>query len=239
MQKIKFVIPNLFTLANIILGFFAIISAAAGLFERSVYCLFFAAFCDMLDGRLARWLNSSSKFGMELDSLSDMVSFGIAPAVLIYLASIKDLGVLGAVISAVYLSCGALRLARFNVGGGPLSHVTFQGWPIPVGAGYIISFVMVRDGLPTWLIGLGTAFSAACMISTIKVPKFRKGAGPPLVMLVIGMFMFVAFLWSPTALTWHIWNTWNFIMVVANYYFLTKQGHIGKNARPPEPQEAH
>jgi CDP-diacylglycerol--serine O-phosphatidyltransferase len=239
MQKIKFIIPSLFTLANIILGFFAILCAAESHFESAVYCLFAAGLCDMLDGRLARLLNASTKFGMELDSLSDMVSFGISPAVLIYLASIRDLGPLGAVISALYLSCGALRLARFNVGAGPLSNITFQGWPIPVGAGYLISFVMVRKSLSVGLIAFGTAFAAACMVSTIKVPKFRKGIGPPFAMLMVGMVFFIAFLWSPSALTWHLWNGWNFVMVISNYVYLTKQGYIGKNARPPEPQEAH
>jgi CDP-diacylglycerol--serine O-phosphatidyltransferase len=238
MQKIKYVIPNLFTIANIILGFLSILSAAKGAFEHSVYFLFAAAICDMFDGRLARLLNASSKFGMELDSLSDMVSFGIAPAVLIYLACLEPLGALGVVLSAVYLSTAALRLARFNVDGGPLSHVTFQGIPTPVAAGYILSFVMVRDGLPLWLVAVGTGYVAGCMVSTVKIPKFRRGVGPHFAMFVFGIFTFVAFLIWPSAITWHIWNAWNFIMVGANYVALTKQGYIGKNANPP-PAEAH
>lgn len=235
--KLKFVVPNAFTLANIILGFLSILAAAQGHFEQSVYFLFCAALCDMADGRLARWLNASSKFGMELDSLSDMVSFGIAPAVLIYFAALQNLGILGAVISAAYLSCGALRLARFNVDSGPLSHVTFQGIPIPIAAGYLMSFVMVRDALSIWLIAAGVAYMAGAMVSTVKIPKFRKGAGPHVSMLFIGIGTFIAFLIYPSALTWHIWNGWNCLAVLANYIILTRQGHLGKRPKLEPTQE--
>jgi CDP-diacylglycerol---serine O-phosphatidyltransferase len=232
-QRLKYLIPNAVTVANIVLGFLAIVAAAEGAYERGAYLLFGAAMCDMLDGRLARLLNASSKFGMELDSLSDMVSFGIAPAVLVYLAVLRDLGTLGAVIASSYLICGALRLARFNLDDGPLTKITFQGLPIPVAAGYLISFIMVRGALQPWLIAGGVAYIAGCMVSTTKIPKFRKGAGPPIVMLFIGLATFVAFLARPSALTWHIWNGWNFFLVGLNYIVLYRQGYLGKNGKLP------
>ena len=113
-MKAKHLIPNAVTLANIALGFLGMVAAARGQFERSVVFLFGAALCDLADGKLARALDATSKFGMELDSLSDMVSFGIAPAVLVYLAVLQQLGSVGLAIAIAYPLCGAIRLARYN-----------------------------------------------------------------------------------------------------------------------------
>jgi hypothetical protein len=97
-----------------------------------------------------------------------------------------------------------------------------------------MSFIMVRDALSIWLIAGGVAYIAGCMVATVKIPKFRKGAGPPSLMLYIGLATFIAFLVRPSALTWHIWNGWNFLMVGANYLALYRQGHLGKKAKPQE-----
>ena len=229
----KHLVPNVVTLANIALGFLSIIAAADGRFEHAVYFMFAAGLCDMMDGRLARMLDASTEFGMELDSLSDVVSFGIAPAVLVYLSVLREYGTLGAMISVAYLLAGALRLARFNIDEGPLAKVTFQGTPIPVAAGYVMSFIMVRNELPSALIAGGVFSMALCMVSSIKVPKFRKDAGPPLFMMVIGITAFTIFVVKPSALTWHIWNGWNVVCIVANYVFLSKHGYL---KQPPANQ---
>jgi CDP-diacylglycerol---serine O-phosphatidyltransferase len=229
--------PNLVTLANIVFGFLGIVAAAEGQFERSCVLLFCAAMCDLFDGRLARLLNASSRFGMELDSLSDVVSFGIAPAVLIYLAVLNRLGWVGAALAAGYALCGALRLARFNLDSGALGKVTFLGAPIPIAGGYLLSFVMVRDLLPVWLIAAGTAGVALSMVSTLKVPKFRKG-GLPIAMLFVGLLTFIAFLEWPSALTWHAWNGWNVVMIVSNYMMLAKQGQLRPRQEPEQMKEA-
>lgn len=226
----KHLVPNGVTLANIAFGFLGMVAASEGQFERACVLIFIAALCDLMDGRLARMLNASSKFGMELDSLSDVVSFGIAPGVLVYLAVLKQYGAVGGAISVLYVLCGALRLARYNVGSGPLSEVTFLGCPIPIAAGYMLSFVMVRDQIPVWLVAAGTVGIAAMMVSTVKVPKFRKGSGLPFVMLLGGMAAFIAFLARPGAITWHVWNGWNFVMVIANYVVLARRGHLRPRA---------
>jgi CDP-diacylglycerol--serine O-phosphatidyltransferase len=225
----KHLVPNAVTLANIAFGFLGIAAAADGHYERACVLLFLAALCDLADGRLARLLNASSKFGMELDSLSDVVSFGIAPAVLLYLSVLRPLGYLGQAIAIAYVLCGALRLARFNLDQGDLGKVTFLGCPIPVAAGYILSFVLVRSFIPLWALAVGSALAALSMVSTLKVPKFRKG-GLPIVMLLVGLGTFVAFLVRPSALTWHLWNGWNVVMVVAHYLQLGKQGHLRPRA---------
>src|SRR5260370_3016154 len=155
-MKAKHLIPNAVTLANIALGFMGMVAAAQHQFERSVVLLFCAALCDLADGKLARALDATSQFGMELDSLSDMVSFGIAPSVLVYLAVLHVLGVAGMIIAVVYPLCGALRLARYNSASGPLGKVTFLGVPIPLAAGYTPPIVIVRDGLSPWPIARRT-----------------------------------------------------------------------------------
>ncbi len=160
-----------------------------------------------------------------------MVSFGIAPAVLVYLAVLRPLGWLGAGISALFALCGALRLARFNLETSDLGKVTFLGCPIPIAAGYILSFVMVRQWMPIWSLAVGTALAALAMVSTLKVPKFRKG-GLPIAMLFVGMGTFIAFLARASALTWHIWNGWNMVMIISNYVMLARQGHIRQKDEP-------
>jgi CDP-diacylglycerol--serine O-phosphatidyltransferase len=230
-MRAKHLIPNAVTLGNIALGFFGMVAAARGQFERSVLLLFFAALCDLADGKLARALNATSKFGMELDSLSDMVSFGIAPAVLVYLAVLQPLGWVGAAVALVYPLCGAIRLARYNSDVSSIGKVTFLGCPIPIAASYVWSMVLVRDSLSVWMIAGGTALMAAGMVSTLKVPKFRKGEGLPSWMMVVGLGSFVVFLVRPSGLTWHAWNGWNVVMIIANYVQLTRRGHLAQAKR--------
>jgi CDP-diacylglycerol---serine O-phosphatidyltransferase len=229
--KAKHLIPNAVTLANIALGFLGMVAAARGQFERSVVFLFAAALCDLADGKLARALDATSKFGMELDSLSDMVSFGIAPAVLVYLAVLQSLGPVGLAIAIVYPLCGAIRLARYNSDVSGIGKVTFLGCPIPIAASYLWSMVLVRDGLSTWMIAAGTLVMAGAMVSTLKVPKFRKGEGLPSWTMYLGLAAFIAFLVRPRALTWHVWNGWNIVLIVANYIQLARRGHLDKRAR--------
>jgi CDP-diacylglycerol--serine O-phosphatidyltransferase len=225
-MKWRHVIPNAVTLGNITLGFFGMVAAARGQIERSVLLLFCAAICDLADGKLARALNATSKFGMELDSLSDMVSFGIAPALLVYLAVLAPLGTLGAVVALIYPLCGAIRLARYNSDVSNIGKVTFLGCPIPIAASYVWSMVLVRDALPAWAIATGTLVVAGAMVSTLKVPKFRKGEGLPSWMMYVGLAAFVAFLARPSGLTWHIWNGWNIVLIAFNYVQLSRRGHL-------------
>ena len=224
-MKAKHLIPNAVTLGNIALGVLGMVAAANGQFERSVVFAFWAAMCDLADGRLARALNASSQFGMELDSLSDMVSFGVAPALLIYLAVLRNLGPLGLAIAVAFPLCGAVRLARFNQDKSTIGKITFLGCPIPIAASYLWSMVLVRDGLSVWAIAVGTLFVAIAMVSTLKVPKFRKD-GLPVWLMVVGLALFVAFLIRPRALTWHLWNTFNLGLIAANYVVLARKGHL-------------
>jgi len=151
--------------------------------------------------------------------------------VLIYLSKLQDLGAPGIAIAVAYALCGVLRLARYNVDTSEIGQQTFQGCPIPIAAGYLMAFVMVRNELPAWLVGAGVVGMAVAMISKLKIPKFRKG-NLPFWMLGIGIVNFAVFLYKPCAITWHIWNTWNLIMVAANYVMLWRRGVLSR--RQPE-----
>ncbi|MDO8805951.1 MAG: CDP-diacylglycerol--serine O-phosphatidyltransferase [Elusimicrobiota bacterium] len=138
------VLPSIFTIANMAFGFFAILLASKEKFVQAAWFIVVSYVMDMLDGRVARLVHGESSFGVEIDSLSDWISFGIAPAYMIYNLALKDYGMWGYPVAFLYVLCGALRLARYNVkshfGGSDKDY--FQGLPIPGAAGVMISFVL-------------------------------------------------------------------------------------------------
>jgi CDP-diacylglycerol--serine O-phosphatidyltransferase len=135
-----YVLPNLFTSANLFFGFYAIIYAlkvtlnGKDTYYMCAYFILFAAIFDMMDGRVARKTNTASRFGIEYDSLCDLVSFGVAPALVTYLWMFQSLGRLGWVICFLYVACAALRLGRFNVQAASVESKHFQGLPVPMAA---------------------------------------------------------------------------------------------------------
>lgn len=143
------VLPSIFTIANMAFGFFAILLASEGRFTQASWFIVASYFMDMLDGRVARLVHGESSFGVEIDSLSDWMSFCIAPAYLVYKLVLKDYGMWGYPVAFLYVLCGALRLARFNLkshfGGGSKDY--FQGLPTPGAAGVMISFVLAYSML--------------------------------------------------------------------------------------------
>ena len=144
-RKGLYMLPNAITLAALFSGFYAIVMAINGRFEVSCIAIFAAAILDSMDGRIARMTNSQSAFGEQMDSLSDMVSFGAAPALIIYIWGLKDLGKAGWIPAFVYISGAALRLARFNVNIGVVDKRFFQGLPSPAAAAIVIGLVWVVD----------------------------------------------------------------------------------------------
>src|SRR5918995_5355911 len=144
-RKGIYILPNLFTLAALFGGFYAVVMAMNGRFEQAAYGVFCAMVLDSLDGRVARMTNTQSAFGEQMDSLSDMVSFGAAPALIVYEWALKGMGKLGWIAAFVYCSGAALRLARFNTNIGVVDKRFFQGMPSPAAAALIIGFVWVMD----------------------------------------------------------------------------------------------
>jgi CDP-diacylglycerol--serine O-phosphatidyltransferase len=142
-RKGIYILPNLFTLAALFGGFYAIVMAMNGRFDQAALGVFCAMVLDSLDGRVARMTNTQSAFGEQMDSLSDMVSFGAAPALIGYEWALKGLGRWGWFAAFVYCSCAALRLARFNVNTGVVDKRYFQGLPSPAAAALVAGFIWV------------------------------------------------------------------------------------------------
>ena len=144
-RKGIYILPNLFTLAALFGGFYAIVMAMNRQFEQAAYGIFIAAVLDSLDGRVARMTNTQSAFGEQMDSLSDMVSFGAAPALIVYEWALKGMGKAGWIAAFVYCSGAALRLARFNTNIGVVDKRFFQGLPSPAAAAVVTGFIWVLD----------------------------------------------------------------------------------------------
>ena len=168
-------IPNAFTSLNLVFGVFAIIAVLNGDFSQAAYCIIAAVAADSLDGRVARFLGVSGDFGKELDSLCDLGSFGVAPAIIAYVFMLKDFGWAGAAVAAFFACCGAFRLARFNVNTSVVKGY-FMGLPIPAGGAVIATFVMMQYKAPGWLFPIFVAVVGYLMVSTVKYPDF-KGQG--------------------------------------------------------------
>ena len=144
-RKGIYVLPNAITLAALFAGFYAIVMATKGRFELAAIGIFVAAVLDSLDGRVARMTHSQSAFGEQMDSLCDMVSFGAAPALIMYEWALKDLGKPGWIPAFVYIAGAALRLARFNVNIGVVDKRYFQGLPSPAAAALVMGLIWVMD----------------------------------------------------------------------------------------------
>jgi CDP-diacylglycerol--serine O-phosphatidyltransferase len=142
-RKGIYILPNLFTLAALFGGFYSVVMAMNGRFDQAAVGVFCAMVLDSLDGRVARMTNTQSAFGEQMDSLSDMVSFGAAPALIAYEWALKGLGRWGWIAAFVYCACAALRLARFNVNTGVVDKRYFQGLPSPAAAALVAGLIWI------------------------------------------------------------------------------------------------
>lgn len=174
-----YLLPNLFTTAALFAGFFAIVQAMQGDFERAAMAIFIAMVLDGLDGRVARMTNTQSAFGAEYDSLSDMVSFGAAPALVIYEWALRDMGRLGWIAAFIYCAGAALRLARFNTTLEVMDKRYFQGLPSPAAAALVagLVWVMIVSGVSgpdvRWLACGLTIFAGVTMVSNVRYYSFK------------------------------------------------------------------
>lgn len=191
LRKVLFILPNLFTLSSIFCGFYATLICASSPtgedFYKAAVLIVFAMFFDTIDGRVARLTKTQSAFGVQIDSLADVCSFGMAPALLVYRWALEPLGTLGVVAAFVYLAAGAIRLARFNVlamgdNGAPKKPSKFMvGLPIPGAAGILVSLVLANRAIANFLPGphtpvvmvIVTFALSAFMVSTIPFRSFK------------------------------------------------------------------
>jgi len=182
-RKGVYILPNLFTLAALFGGFYAIVMAMNGRYLLSCYGVFCAMVLDSLDGRVARMTNTQSAFGAEMDSLSDMVSFGAAPALIVYEWALKGLGKAGWGIAFFYCACAALRLARFNTNLAVVDKRYFQGLPSPAAAALVIGFIWVvvdtsntdvnGDVVLAWAAAATTFYAGVTMVVNVPFYSFK------------------------------------------------------------------
>lgn len=179
MKKGIYVLPNLFTTASMFCGFYAIIASMKEEFLLASIAILAAWVLDGLDGRMARMTNTTSKFGMEYDSLSDLVAFGVAPGILAYNWSLMPYGKWGWLVSFLFAACGALRLARFNVQVNVIDKSVFNGLPIPAAAISLASAILLFNfmgitGKFTHIsILIGMIILALLMVSSVKYYSFK------------------------------------------------------------------
>ncbi len=208
-RRAIYLLPNLFTTGGMFAGFYAIIAAINGRYVDAAMAVFVAALLDGLDGRIARMTNTQSEFGMQYDSLADLVSFGVAPALVMYTWSLENLRVYGPLAGKagwaaafLYAACAAVRLARFNTQVGVVDKRYFIGLASPAAAGVMMAFVWTLadrgfDGLRVAFLALAlTVTIAILMVSRVRYWSFKSAGGPrvsyPWMVMLIGIFVLLA-----------------------------------------------
>lgn len=200
-----YLLPNAFTTANLFSGFYAVVQAMNGRFEIAAIAIFLAMVFDGMDGRVARLTNTQSAFGEQYDSLSDMTSFGIAPALVMYEWSLQGLGRWGWLAAFIYVVGAALRLARFNITVGTIDKRFFQGLPSPAAAALVAGFVWLSvdnkfalgDRGIAWTAFVLTVYAGVCMVSNAPFysgKTFALGRSVPfwVMLVVVAVFVFVS-----------------------------------------------
>jgi CDP-diacylglycerol--serine O-phosphatidyltransferase len=198
-----YLLPNAFTTANMFCGFFAVVMAMNAKFDYAAVAIFAAMLLDTVDGRVARLTNTQSEFGAQYDSLSDMLSFGAAPALVVYEWSLRGMGKLGWLAAFVYCAGAALRLARFNTNVGVVDKRYFQGLPSPAAAALVIGFIWLMHDLGfdgtdlTWYAWTITLYAGLTMVTNVpfysfKEINFRKSVPFIAIFLVVLVFVLVS-----------------------------------------------
>lgn len=188
MRKI-YIVPNFVTTLNIFCGFYSVVASVKGEYVWAAWLIVFAGVFDMLDGRIARMAKATSSFGIQYDSLSDVISFGMAPAILLFHFALRPFGRLGWLAAFLFLVCGALRLARFNVSvsSDRIPKGYFQGLPIPVAAGLVSTFIIFHNAVKVlwggfWedeqiisvFILIMSVTLSSLMVSNVPFPSFKE-----------------------------------------------------------------
>ncbi|MBB1161648.1 CDP-diacylglycerol--serine O-phosphatidyltransferase [Aquariibacter albus] len=218
-RKGIYILPNLFTLAALFGGFYAIVMAMNQRFDLAAVGVFCAMVLDSLDGRVARMTNTQSAFGEQMDSLSDMVSFGAAPALIMYEWALQGLGKAGWIAAFVYCACAALRLARFNTNIGVVDKRFFQGLPSPAAAALVTGFIWLLDdmgwtgardipGLAWTAFGV-TLYAGLTMVTNVPFYSFKdvsfKRSVPFIVIVAIALGIALINIHPPAVLFGLFW----------------------------------
>ena len=217
MKKGIYLLPNLFTSASLFCGFYSIIASFKEYFVSAAAAIFVAWIFDGLDGRVARLTNTTSKFGAEYDSLADVIAFGVAPALLAYSWSLSIYGKLGWIVAFLFVLCGALRLARYNIQIGLIESTVFNGLPIPAAALVVATTVIFFDWtgaegkFQNVFIMIFVVILSLLMVSSVKYYSFKD-------MKLLSRKPFTIFFWSTVLLIiiFH-WPEIMFFVIILGY----------------------
>ena len=178
LYNIKKLLPSVFTIGNLLCGFLAINNVVEGNVVSAAWWIIIAGIFDALDGKIARLTGSSSEFGIEFDSIADVVSFGIAPAILIYNYALHEAGSVGSFLAFLYLATGAIRLARFNIKATTGKKTHFTGMPIPSAAGILASYVLFTENVWGGLGQFDFVVALTVILSIAMVSRFKYSVMP-------------------------------------------------------------
>ena len=251
-----YILPNLITTANLFCGFFSILQSFKGEFTYAAYAIIAAAIFDFMDGRVARWTSMTSTFGMEYDSLCDLLSFGLAPALLMFKWALEPFGRLGWMIAFIYVACGALRLARHNVRKSIEQHsnMDFSGLPIPIAAGILTGFLLSYYDLitlfpPMWkeYISLTVVpLISFCMVSNFRYRSFKKlttkrSVSFKYMILSLGIFALVVY-WPEVILfvlflSYALWGLLENLLAHTSLFPFSKKKRHKQNNLPAQPEK--
>lgn len=234
-----YLLPNLLTTAGLFSGFYAIVASMNGQFQMAAIAIFIAMIFDGLDGRVARMTNTESDFGAEFDSMADIVSFGMAPALVAYNWALADLGKLGWLAAFIYVAGGALRLARFNTMLGSADKRYFQGLAIPSAAAIVAGMVWVgakyeiSPDAVGWLVALFTVACGLLMVSNFRYHSFKdvdwRGKVNFLVILVV-VLIFVVVATEPALVLFVLFTTYAVsgpVLTIKNVHKLKLEHVVG------------
>lgn len=243
LRKGVYVLPNLITSASMFAGFYVIIASTDGNFVSAAWFILLSAILDGLDGKVARMTGTTSKFGVELDSLADVIAFGVAPGVLMYTWALKPFGKLGWLAAFLYVVCGALRLARFNVQVETVESKRFVGLPIPAAACIVSTCVLLFYELG----GTGTIkkvsvvllvfLLAYLMVSNVKYLSLKDPdmfKRQPFMMLVAAIMILIVIVAKPEIVLFIIGMVY-MVSGPVGHLFGRRQKKLAEEPTPPEP----
>lgn len=235
--------PNLCTTGSLLCGFFAIIGVLNGDFVEAAWAILLAGIFDMFDGHIARLTRGGSQFGIEYDSLVDLVSFGVAPSLLMYIWVLHDFGRLGWICSFLFCACGCLRLARFNVQADAEERQYFQGLPVPMAAYVLATTVIFYDSqfivpprMNFWMLG-GVVLLGLLMVSTVRYRNAKQWDIKTRIsfFVLVGSMAVIAFVaWKPPVMMWVVAMLYVMSGPLEEIYSLLRHGKRATNDPLPK-----
>lgn len=242
-RKGIYILPNLFTCAALFAGFYAIVQGMNGKFEIACIAIFCAMILDGLDGRVARLTRTQSEFGAQLDSLSDMVSFGAAPALVTYAWALQPMGKMGWAAAFIYVACAAMRLARFNTNIGVVDKKYFQGLPSPAAAALVAGLIWVLNdyqihgGDVRWIAWGLIVFAGITMVTNIRFysgKDFNLRRSVPFWVVPAIFVVILVVMFEPSHVLWGL-----FVVYALSGYVMALINIVRRNKKPPTSSENH